>query len=540
MKMKLVTVAEMRAIEREADASGWSYSQMMEQAGSGLAEMVQSYYSFADDRVAIALVGSGNNGGDTLVALTVLIGWGWSGRAFLVRPRKDDPLLERFLAAGGDAVEMEADAHFERLGSWFKDATVLLDGVLGTGFQLPLKADVGEVLRFTRDAPFLPPVVAVDCPSGVDCDSGEVADQVIPAEVTVCMAAVKMGLLKFPAFRLVGDLQVVEIGLPEDLPSWQNIQHEVVGDARVREILPIRPADGHKGTFGTAVIAAGSLNYTGAVLLAGRACARVGTGLVTLAVAAPLHSVLAGQLAEATWILLPHQMGAISGEAVGVLVKGLERASVLLVGPGLGVEDCSAEFIRRLLEGSTHAERAPIGFVTEAQTGRSEKKNQRLPAMVVDADGLRLMARIPDWMERLPAQSILTPHPGEMSALCGLSREEIQANRIETARLFAARWGHVVVLKGAFTVIAAPDGRLALIPAATSALAHAGTGDVLAGMITGLRAQGIPPYEAALAGAWLHAQAALTALERLGHEASILAGDVVESIPEVLALVWER
>jgi len=538
--MKLVTVEEMRAIEKEADASGWSYAQMMEKAGFGLAEIVQSFYGYADEQVATALVGSGNNGGDALVALITLIEWGWVGRAYLVRPRKDDLLLERFVAAGGEVAEVEKDPQFEKLGSWLKDSTVLLDGVLGTGIQLPLKPEVGEVLQFTKDAPFLPPVVAVDCPSGVDCDSGESADQAIPAEITVCMAAVKMGLLKHPAFRLVGDLQVVDIGLSEENAAWHQIQSEVVGDARVREILPIRPVEGHKGTFGTAVIAAGSLNYTGAAFLAGRACARMGTGLVTLAVAAPLHASLAGQLPEVTWILLPHQMGAIAGEAAAVLLKGLEKADVLLVGSGLGLEDCTAEFIRRLLDGSEHPERAALGFVTTSKADRSAGISRKLPGMVVDADALKLLTRIPDWMDRLPKPAVLTPHPGEMSVLCGLSRDQIQANRIETARSYAAQWGHVVVLKGAFTVIASPDGRLGVIPAATSALAHAGTGDVLGGMIAGLRAQGIPAYEAALAGAWLHAQAGLTALERLGHEASVLAGDVIEAIPEVLALVWDR
>jgi ADP-dependent NAD(P)H-hydrate dehydratase / NAD(P)H-hydrate epimerase len=346
--------------------------------------------------------------------------------------------------------------------------------------------------------------------------------------------------LKFPAFRAVGDLQVVDIGLPEGLASWQKINREVAGDERVREILPVRPSDGHKGTFGTAVICAGSLNYTGAALLAGRGCARVGAGLVTLAAPAPLHDAMAGQLPEATWILLPHQMGAVSGEAAQVLLDGLERATALLVGPGMGLEACSAEFIRRLLDRKASHGRPAIGFVASVQTGSHEQNSLNLPNIVVDADGLKLMAKISDWMKRLPALAVLTPHPGEMSALCGLSTDEIQANRIETALEFSVRWGHVVVLKGAFTVIASPDGRLGVIPVATSALAHAGTGDVLAGMITGLRAQGLPAYEAALAGAWLHARAARIAVDRLGHEASVLAGDIVEAIPEVLGWVWKR
>jgi ADP-dependent NAD(P)H-hydrate dehydratase / NAD(P)H-hydrate epimerase len=179
--MKLVTVEEMRAIEQEADSLGWSYAQMMDRAGLGLAEVVQSFYGYSDERIATALVGSGNNGGDALVALSYLIDWGWKGRAYLVRPRKNDPLLERFVIAGGVAIEKDLDPGYDCLGSWLKDSTVLLDGVLGTGLQLPLKPEIGEFLHFVNDAPYLPPVVAVDCPSGIDCDSGDAAEYAIRA-----------------------------------------------------------------------------------------------------------------------------------------------------------------------------------------------------------------------------------------------------------------------------------------------------------------------------------------------------------------------
>jgi NAD(P)H-hydrate epimerase len=158
--------------------------------------------------------------------------------------------------------------------------------------------------------------------------------------------------------------------------------------------------------------------------------------------------------------------------------------------------------------------------------------------LVVDADGLKLLARVTDWAKKIPAPAVLTPHPGEMAILTGLEKDVIQADRIATAVTFAREWGHVVVLKGAFTVIAAPDGRNGVIPVASSALAHAGTGDVLAGMITGLRAQGIEAYEAAAAGAWLHARAGLAAAEKVGHPASVNAGDLINILPEILSWVW--
>lgn len=540
--MKMITVEEMRAVEREADAAGWSYAQMMERAGVGLADVIHSFYGYADDLNVIALVGVGNNGGDALVALSSLVEAGWTARAYLLRPRgADDVLAAQLLAAGGELVEHSCDQDYAVLDGWLSSSSVLVDGVLGTGVQLPLRAEVAELLAHVRGSADLPPVVAVDCPSGVDCNTGQAAAECLRAEVTVCMAAVKTGLLKLPAFELAGDLQVVDIGLPAGLVCWDRIQCEVVTEAALRAILPPRPINSHKGTFGTAVIAAGSLNFTGAVLLAARGALRIGTGLVTLAVPVPLHAALAGQVAEATWLLLPHQMGNISGDAATVLFRGLDKASVLLMGPGLGLEECTAEFVRRLLEGaSVKAARASIGFAGVVNSAEASASTSPIPAMVVDADGLKHLAKVSEWPSRLPGWSVLTPHPGEMSILTGLSRDEIQSDRLGTAVRFAHEWGHVVVLKGAFTVVAAPDGRAAVVPVATSALAHAGTGDVLAGMIAGLRAQGLGGYEAAWAGAWMHAQAGLIAAGRLGHEASVLAGDVADAISEVLAWVWDR
>ena len=384
-------------------------------------------------------------------------------------------------------------------------------------------------------------MVAVDCPSGVDCDSGAAAEETLAAEVTVCMAAIKAGLLRFPAFPLCGDLQVVEIGLPEKLAAWDAVNREVLSEEQVREMLPERAPDSHKGTFGTLTFVGGSLNYSGAVLLAAGAAGRSGVGLVQAAVPAPLHAALAGSNPNLTWILLPHQMGAISGEAANVLLKALDRSTALLIGPGFGLEDCSLEFIRRLVEGKqSPRNRGKLGFVSASMEARAEPAAEKpLPPLIIDADGLKLLARIPDWPTHLPAPAILTPHPGEMAVLTGLSVDEIQADRLETATKFAREWGHVVVLKGAFTLIAAPDGRACVVPVASSALAHAGTGDVLAGVIGGLRAQGLEAYEAAAAGAWLHAQAGLAAEARIGHPAAVQASDVLNSLPEVLGWVWE-
>jgi NAD(P)H-hydrate epimerase len=369
----------------------------------------------------------------------------------------------------------------------------------------------------------------------VDCDTGEAAPEAIPASMTVCMAAIKQGLLRFPAFDLAGELMVADIGLAQDLPSWAKGRHHVADGEMIEAFLPARPDDAHKGTFGTALIAAGSINYTGAALLAGKAAYRAGAGLVTLAVPAPLHGTLAGHFPEATWIILPHEMGVIAASAADVLAKNLDRATAVLLGPGFGLEDATREFIESLLRGGASARKSAgrIGFIREADSPE-ERKATVLPPLVVDADGLKLLAKIEGWPKLLPAGSVLTPHPGEMAVLTGVDKALIQEDRLGVAQKYAAEWGHVVVLKGAFTVIAAPDGQASVVPVATSALARAGTGDVLAGIIVGLRAQGVDAYEAAVAGAWIHAQAGIAAADRIGNTASVLAGDVLEAIPGVL------
>ena len=537
--MKLVTTAQMYAIEKEADAGGLSYDQMMENAGRGLAEIVLGLFPDEEKVKVFGLVGPGNNGGDTLIALAQLAEAGWSSHAYLIK-RKKDALVKRLLEAGGEVSSASDDEGFENLEAGLSEADILLDGVLGTGVKLPLKNGIGDILAETisilADLDESPLVVAVDCPSGVDCDTGETADETIPADITVTVAAVKQGLLIFPAFENIGELKVVDIGLPHDLASLKGLNIEVAEEQWVASLLPERPMNAHKGTFGTALIAAGSFNYTGAPLLAGLAAYRVGAGLVTLAVPAPLHSALAGQFPEATWILLPHEMGAVSENAAEVLVKNLERATALLVGPGFGTEDKTREFIEDLLTGKSASKKGTshIGFVKSGADKKDEKINS-LPPLVFDADGLKLLAKIKDWHSLLPAPAILTPHPGEMSVLTGLSVEEIQADRQDVAGKYAKEWGHVVVLKGAFTIIASPDGRMTIIPVATPALARAGTGDVLAGLIVGLRAQGVDAYEAALTGAWIHAQAGLYAADDMGTTASVLAGDVLDSVSDVLS-----
>jgi NAD(P)H-hydrate epimerase len=227
-------------------------------------------------------------------------------------------------------------------------------------------------------------------------------------------------------------------------------------------------------------------------------------------------------------------MGVISEPAVKIVLENLTRATALLVGPGFGIEDPTAEFISQLVAGTKRGKGSKIGFVKETDPEELIKRPE-LPPLVIDADGLKLLARIPNWAAHLPPQTILTPHPGEMSVLTGLSTAEIQDERLQIAQRFSQEWGHIVILKGAFTVIASPEGETAVIPVASPALARAGSGDVLAGLVVGLLAQGMLPFEAAVAGAWIHAQAGLLAADELGSSNAVLAGDILDSTIDILS-----
>jgi NAD(P)H-hydrate epimerase len=539
--VKLVSVAEMIAIEQEADANGLTYERMMENAGQGLAEEISESFDSMKEGGILGLIGSGNNGGDTLIALEKLSDIGWRAAAYIVNKRPpDDPLISRLVESGGNILKLKNDPDFESLTTAMADYGIILDGILGTGIKLPLRGKVSQVLQHVQEMLKLldkkPIIVAVDCPSGVDCDTGEAADQSLAADVTITMAAVKRGLLEFPANNLLGELKLVGIGLdsPEiKSPAWDLVKREVVNADWVRNTLPHRPRDAHKGTFGTVMIVAGSINYTGAALLAGKAAYRSGVGLVEMAIPASLHSALAGHFPEGIWLLLPHEMGIIAEGGAEVVLNGLERTTAILIGPGLGQETETECFLDKLVSNALTSKRSEIGFVAAMEQSEKSKKVE-LPPLVIDADGLKLLARIQDWQKNIREKSILTPHPGEMAILTGLKVSKIQSKRLEIAERYAKEWGHVLVLKGANTVITEPDGRTAVIPVADPALARAGTGDVLAGIIVGLRGQGLGAFEAAVSGCWIHAYCGLKAADDLGTSTSVIAGDLVEYIPEIM------
>ncbi|MGC9399726.1 MAG: NAD(P)H-hydrate dehydratase [Anaerolineae bacterium] len=543
--MQILSVEEMQTLEKAADAAGQSYGRMMELAGQGVARALLERHTVKGRRILV-LVGPGNNGGDGLVAARYLADAGAQVTAYLSRPReeKEDPVFQQAVQHDVKIVSREADPGGDLLRQLTAQTHILIDALLGTGATPPLRGTLRDVLADVqttldhRRPPLIslnrPPlnvrrrpfIVAVDGPSGMDFDSGEVDDLTLRAHLTVTFAHPKWGQFRFPAAQHVGELLVADIGIPPEVTVPPD-SVEVLTPQKVRAWLPARPDNAHKGTFGKALIIAGSVNYTGAAALAAQAAVRTGAGLVTLGIAGSLHDGIVPLVPEATYVLLPESLGALRAEARSVLADVLPDYDALLIGPGLGQAAETEDLLRILL--GRRARKRGAGFRSPAETETSQALP--LPPLVIDADGLNLLSRMADWPKALPPNTILTPHPGEMARLTGMEIREIQEDRLTTARQHAERWGHVVVLKGAFTVVAAPDGRIVLLPFANAGLASAGTGDVLAGAIVALRAQGLAAFEAAAAGAYLHALSGEIARIAQG-KAGMAAHDVVAALPE--------
>ena len=538
--MRIVSVSEMVAIEKKANAAGLRYDRMMQNAGFSLAEIVMGRYGNSPNKQVLGMVGPGNNGGDTLIALAFLQRAGWKATALLAKERvKDDPLIETVAEQGGEIIQFNAIEQKEILAPVFRASSVILDGLLGTGFKLPLRGNIAEILIWAAHYGSHAHIVAVDCPSGTDCDSGLCAPETLHAEMTVCMAAVKQGLLHLPAVGRTGEVIRADIGLHPDALAAVKDETVVMDCELAGAMIPMRPADAHKGTFGKCMIVGGSVPYPGAPTLSAQAAYRAGAGLVCTAVPAAIYDGLTGSMPESIWLTLPHTIGQLNGAAADVILANLEKTHTLLVGPGMGCDKPAQDFIRSLLDFSPKNKQGQLtGFISNKSFQMEEAIVQ--PGFVIDADALRILPLIKNWHKKLQKMAVLTPHPGEMSALTGLAVEEIQKNRIKIACQFAAEFRQVVVLKGAVTVIASPDGKRAVVPIATPALATAGSGDVLAGIIAGLLAQGVNAFEGAAAGAWVHAAAGLAAAQDHGQTASVMARDIIVHIPVVLKNITAR
>ena len=545
--MKVVTVQQMRALEAAAGAAGISYSEMMERAGQAVAQAVRELGPVEGARLLV-LVGPGNNGGDGLVAARALHDSGASVTCYIWRrDTTNDHNYQLVTERSIEVIRQQEDAGLARFRDLVANSKVIVDALLGTGASGPPRGDLGELLLALQESLSLlgptppdlrcldwpqtlqrrrPLVVAVDVPSGLNADTGE-ADPLTPrADLTVTFGFPKVGLFRFPGAALVGALRVAAIGIPPALAA--DVLLEVAGPAMVRPLLPDRPPDANKGTFGKVMVVGGSINYTGAPYMAAMGAARVGAGLVTLAVPQPIYPILAAKATETTFLLLPSDMGALTPAAVKVLGEAFAGYKALLLGPGLGREKSTVDFVSQLLGLRPAGRRVQLGFV--ARETVEEARPYELPAAVVDADGLNALADVPEWWKQTSGRLVLTPHPGELARLRTTDAKAIQADRLAAASEAASAWNQVVVLKGAYTVVAAPDGRATLLPFANPALASAGTGDVLAGAIAGFLAQGLAPEPAAIVGAYVHGLAGELARKAMG-EAGALAGDLLPLVP---------
>lgn len=517
--MKIVTVDRMQQIDRDSARVGVPTRVLMENAGKAVAEEVRQILGDVDQRNILILTGPGNNGGDGLVAARHLHDWGARVSLYLCGQRPpDDANLKLVQERGMSRIEAARDEKLDKLGELLSSADAVIEAIFGTGKSRPLQGIFRQILDSVNEAKRKRPglrLIAVDIPSGLNADTGAVDDACLYADNTITLGFPKLGLFNFPGAERAGKITVVDIGIPAHLA--ESVTTELVTGEWAKSVLPRRPLGANKSTFGRVLVTAGSINYIGAAYLACSGAIRVGAGLVTLATAKSLQPILASKLTEATYLPLPESRpGIISLEAARLVHEQLEQYNVLLLGCGLGQSQSAIRFIRSVLF----------------------RPKLALPSLVLDADALNTLAEIPDWWRKITDDAILTPHPGEMARLTGVSVAAVQSDRLGIAERAAAEWRKTIVLKGAYTVIAAPDGRASISPVANPGLASAGTGDVLTGVIAGLVAQGLSLFEAAACGVYLHGQAGEMVRAELG-DAGMLATDLLPELPRVIKRLKE-
>ena len=508
--MKVATTEQMREMDRRAiQELGVPGLVLMENAGTAVARHTEAVLRHTGARRVHVVCGTGNNGGDGLVAVRHLAAMGVPVTYAIA----GDP--ERMREDAAANLAMARSLGIPTAAAIPPDA-VVVDALLGTGTGGAPRGAVAQAIEAILAAGR--PVVAVDQPSGVDSDTGQVPGIAVTAEVTVTFGVPKPGLLLYPAARHVGRLVVDPIGM-----DWSKTGLELslrwFDSTDARLAAPRRAEDAHKGAFGHVLIIGGSAGMTGAPVLAARGALRGGAGLVTVSTPRSIQPVVASHLTEAMYAPAPED-GRFTPQSLPSMSDALERATVICVGPGIGRHPATGEFVRLLL------------------------RECPLPA-VVDADALWAIADAPEIVAERPAATVLTPHPGEAARLLSTETAAVQADRVQSARRLAARYRAVAILKGARTVVS--DGTA--LPAATTAgstpalpasiittgnpgMATGGSGDVLTGLVGALMAQGVPAYDAACLAAYAHGRAGDLAAQRMGQTA-LAAGDIAETLAEV-------
>ena len=511
--MYLVTAELMRQIDRAAiDKHGISSLELMENAGRGIAEqlILQNIIDPASDAKVVIFCGKGNNGGDGLVVGRYLNNAGIDIKIFFIGPANklsDDALVNHARA-------VEAGAAVEELKS-INDinpnlhCTHIIDAILGTGFEGAPHGLAAELIEYINRQNAI--VISVDLPSGLNADNGQHEGAVVRADFTLTLALPKYGLFLSPGRALAGQVEIVPIGIPDEVFEKFKLPHQLITAELVVSKLPKRKPDGHKGDFGYLLIIAGSTGLTGAAELTANSAMRSGCGMVRVACPSSIQSVMATKLTEIMTHPLPDvaKKGALALRALGEIRKLALDYDAIALGPGIGRHHETMELVKR--------------FVAE-----NEKP------IVIDADGLFALASNIDVLKKTKAPTVLTPHAGEFKRLTGIDAPADIHKRFEIAQSFAKEFNVVLFLKGSPTIIATPDGNSYLNPTGNSGMAKGGSGDVLTGIIASLLAQGLSVENAAVCGAYIHGLAGDFAADALT-PCAMIAGDIIDFLPGAFA-----
>lgn len=512
--MRVGYTSQVRSIDQRAEHEfGVSGLMLMENAGAAVAAAARRLLPDPAAGPVLVLAGKGNNGGDGLVAARHLQAEGYAvvvGLLALPEDLTGDARVNFEIAqrCGLHLRAIQTEAELAALDS--VGPRLIVDALLGTGVKgAPRGLTAAAIERVNRSGI---PVLAVDVPSGLNADTGRAEGDCIQAVETVTMGCLKPGLVLYPGCGLAGRTEVAEIGWPRAAIEPERLRLAVTEPSEVAAMAPSRQPDAHKGDAGRVLVLAGSRGLTGAAALSSQAAARAGAGLVTLGTPLSQQPVLAAKLTEVMTLPLPETAGqALSLAALGAVTDFLAGCDALALGPGLGRDPESTALVQRL------AVDAPV-------------------PTVIDADGLHALAGQPALLRGARAPRVLTPHPGEMAVLLGSTVQEVQADRLAVALETARESGAVVVLKGAPTVIASPEGEVRFNSTGSAVLATGGSGDVLTGIIGGFLAQGLSAWEAAVAGVYVHGRAGDLAAGEIG-PVGALAGDFLERIPRALESV---
>lgn len=520
-EMKVLTSSEMRKIDEYSIKNlGIPGCVLMENAGVGIMDIFKKLFIEVEGIYVTILCGKGNNGGDGFVLARHLLNHGAGVSVFLLGNKseiKGDAKINFSVAEKikVSIVELENSKSLIKLKKSLLDSDVVVDAIFGTGFKGSVKGIAKEVIEMTNE--FAPFVISIDCPSGLDCDNGQIGGKCIQADLTATMALMKRGLLLYPGRNYAGEIHVIDIGIPSDLANKFNIKVSLLNGENIKVLFPERKRDAHKGDFGSVFVLAGSVGMTGAASMTALSAQRAGAGLVTLGIPESLNEILEVKLTEVMTKPLPEtNEKSISLNAENIIGLFLRNSDVLALGPGLSLHPETIEVVHRIVSGI------------------------EIP-LVIDADGLNALALKPKILKKSSrdANIVLTPHPGEMARLLGCRVEDIQKDRVSSAQKAANLFNSVVVLKGAPTIISEPDGTSWINSTGNPGMATGGSGDILCGLIAGFIAQGFTPSEAARVGVYLHGLAGdIAAMEKT--EYGMIASDILEKIPEAMRRIQNQ